>query len=122
MLATLLFLAPQVLPQINSRTSLTIDNIIDPESSSVSSSSGLFFEAEENAAGPYNGGHRTAQTGGTTMAFVFDVTGSMFDDLQQVIEGAERILDSNLKRRDTPLKNFALVPFHDPGLCGFLIK
>ncbi|XP_030853395.1 hemicentin-1 isoform X1 [Strongylocentrotus purpuratus] len=115
-LATLLFLASHVSPQINSRTSLTIDNVIDPESSSVSSSSGLFFEAEENGAGPFNGGHRTAQTGGTTMAFVFDVTGSMFDDLQQVIEGAERILDSNLKRRDTPLKNFALVPFHDPEI------
>ncbi|CAL1547241.1 unnamed protein product, partial [Lymnaea stagnalis] len=52
---------------------------------------------------------------GASLAFVFDITGSMYDDLVQVIKGAAEILQDALSRREKPLQNYVLVPFHDPG-------
>ncbi|XP_065504903.1 hemicentin-2 isoform X7 [Caloenas nicobarica] len=52
--------------------------------------------------------------GGATLAFVFDVTGSMYDDLVQVMDGASRILERTLSRTTKPINSYVLVPFHDP--------
>ena len=53
--------------------------------------------------------------GSATLAFVFDTTGSMYDDLVQVRAGASKILSATLEMKNRPLYNYALVPFHDPG-------
>lgn len=53
--------------------------------------------------------------GAATLAFVFDNTGSMMDDLRQVIKGAAKILATTLARGEKPLYNYVLVPFRDPG-------
>ena len=62
-----------------------------------------------------NTDHIPIPQGAASLAFVFDITGSMYDDLVQVIEGAAKILATTLARREKPLYNYVLVPFHDPG-------
>jgi len=85
------------------------------------SDSGTPWNAEESrsrAAG-HRSDHEDIQSepplGAASLTFVFDVTGSMHDDLVQVIEGAARILATTLAMREKPLYNYVLVPFHDPG-------
>ncbi|XP_050438116.1 hemicentin-1-like isoform X2 [Adelges cooleyi] len=50
----------------------------------------------------------------SSMAFVFDTTGSMQDDYIQLRSHAQQIMDYVLKRNDTNIKHFVLVPFNDP--------
>lgn len=53
--------------------------------------------------------------GASSLVFVFDTTGSMYDDLIQVRAGASKILATSLERKVKPLYNYVLIPFHDPG-------
>lgn len=66
-----------------------------------------------------NWGFSNAQNGvpegAASIVFVFDTTGSMYDDLVQVRAGAAKILSTTLERKVRPLYNYVLIPFHDPG-------
>ena len=50
-----------------------------------------------------------------SLTFVFDITGSMNDDLDQVKRGANAIFKAILSQSELPVQEFILVPFHDPG-------
>ncbi|CAB3251142.1 unnamed protein product [Arctia plantaginis] len=53
------------------------------------------------------------EIGKSSLAFVFDVTGSMQNDLRQLREGAEMILNTAMKESNV-IADFVFVPFHDP--------
>ncbi|PFX30360.1 hemicentin-1-like isoform X2 [Stylophora pistillata] len=67
-----------------------------------------------------NWGYSKAQNGipegAASLVFVFDTTGSMYDDLIQVRAGAAKILSTTLERKVKPLYNYVLIPFHDPDV------
>ncbi|XP_050530169.1 hemicentin-1-like isoform X2 [Daktulosphaira vitifoliae] len=50
----------------------------------------------------------------SSMAFVFDTTGSMYDDYNQLRSHAEDIMSYVLKRNDSNIRHFVFVPFNDP--------
>lgn len=52
--------------------------------------------------------------GTSSVTFVFDVTGSMHDDLLQVIQGATHIYNATL-RRENSIYDYILIPFADQG-------
>lgn len=56
----------------------------------------------------------TPPIGTSSVAFVFDVTGSMHDDLLQVMQGATHIYNATL-RREYAIYDYILIPFADPG-------
>ncbi|XP_073954842.1 hemicentin-1-like [Choristoneura fumiferana] len=51
----------------------------------------------------------------SSLVFVFDTTGSMYNDLKQLREGAEMILRTALEESDI-IEDFVFVPFHDPAV------
>lgn len=57
----------------------------------------------------------------SSLALVFDTTGSMHDDYQQLKSHAEDIMHHVLSRNDTDIKHFVFVPFNDPGIVNAYI-
>lgn len=52
----------------------------------------------------------------SSLAFVFDTTGSMVNDYLQLKSHAESIMTYVLARNNSDIKHFVLVPFNDPGI------
>jgi len=52
--------------------------------------------------------------GQSSLVIVFDATGSMVDDLEQLRQGAKMIIEKITKRDDNPIYNYIFVPFRDP--------
>lgn len=57
-----------------------------------------------------------------SLLIVFDATGSMYDDLEQLRAGAQEIVTELSARDDNPIYNYVLVVYRDPGelLFAFL--
>lgn len=60
-------------------------------------------------------GNNEAKMAKISLAFVFDRTGSMYDDLVQVRAGAARILNTTIASGENAVQDYILVPFRDPG-------
>ncbi|KHJ41250.1 immunoglobulin domain protein [Trichuris suis] len=58
----------------------------------------------------------------SSLTFVIDVTGSMYDDLVQVREGYQRIFDTVLSQSERQVSNYVLVPFHDPDVGPAIVS
>jgi CheY-like chemotaxis protein len=50
-----------------------------------------------------------------SLLIVFDATGSMHDDLEQLRAGAKEIVNELSSREDNPIYNYVLVVYRDPG-------
>ncbi len=50
----------------------------------------------------------------TSLVFVFDVTGSMSNELDQVKRGASKILEEIKHNDEKIIYDYILVPFNDP--------
>lgn len=53
-----------------------------------------------------------------SLLIVFDATGSMHDDLEQLRAGAREIINEMSARSDNPVFNYILVVFRDPSKCN----
>lgn len=69
---------------------------------------------------PSNVSSKVSEDGKSSLVFVFDTTGSMYNDLKQLREGAEMILQTALDEGNV-VGDFVFVPFHDPGKYLVLI-
>lgn len=56
----------------------------------------------------------------SSLVFVFDTTGSMYNDLEQLRNGAEMILETALEDSNI-IEDFVFVPFRDPGKLKFFL-
>lgn len=55
-----------------------------------------------------------------SLLIVFDATGSMHDDLEQLRAGAQEIITEFSAREDNPIYNYVLVVYRDPSKRDFL--
>uniref|UniRef100_A0A182MNL9 Hemicentin-1 n=1 Tax=Anopheles culicifacies TaxID=139723 RepID=A0A182MNL9_9DIPT len=69
--------------------------------------------------------HREAllppRDGQRSLVIVFDATGSMLDDLQQLRDAAELIIAEITQRDNNPIFNYIFVPFRDPHVGPRLV-
>ncbi|XP_065212756.1 hemicentin-1-like [Planococcus citri] len=56
----------------------------------------------------------------SSLAFVFDVTGSMSSELDQVKSGAKKILKTIAEHKEKVIYNYILVPFGDPNIGPYV--
>ncbi|KAK6636854.1 hypothetical protein RUM43_010518 [Polyplax serrata] len=106
--------------------SLGID--FDSPNDEANFSDGFYLNDAESVWNSLIGGTRTLRTdpidfhdeekpvSGASLAFVFDSTGSMGDELNQVKAGAMKILSALRDHPDVPIANYIWVPFNDPGI------
>ncbi|XP_055613324.1 hemicentin-1-like [Uranotaenia lowii] len=66
-------------------------------------------------------GYETPSEGQRSLVIVFDATGSMLDDLNQLRDGAKLIIDEITQLENNPIYNYVFVPFRDPQIGPRLV-
>lgn len=112
-------------------TALLIVIVINKVKSDISDDEcGIFHEKEEspNASSSlqpikpkkdYKGRPRPDQK---SLLIIFDATGSMSDDLAQLRSGAKEIVNKLTSSEESPIYNYVLSVFRDPGWSILIFK
>lgn len=113
--------------EVSNQHQTHIDNIVKNDFNSGKNKQNGYFQSRTidslsyidkqnvNENGSKSKKRHTPSTNQKSLVFVFDVSASMLDDLEQFKRGAQLIVNKFSQRKDNPIYNYIFVPFRDAG-------